>query len=457
MNDNKAFTLIELIVVMAIIAILVLLAAPSFLNYTKDAKVTAMKQDAKVLSDAAEMYYTDKEKWPVGELVSTHGIGGVDKLYKLDESEIKNSIKNIKNEFSDYGLVIDGVNQGKVFHLEGIEGKDNIIEHGNELAPNKSIYTKEEIDKKVANGYIPISTSSELQEIKNQDMTNNYILTSDIDLIDIDNFIPIGVDSDSFSGTFDGAGFTINNLKIKREKHYSALFGQTNGATIKNVKLLNVHVTGHNRSAAIIGKAINSTIDSVYSSGFIQGHHDTGGVIGTLHDNNVLRNSGSSATVQGTTPHNAGGLSGWNGSGSMIENSYATGDVTGIQSVGGLVGKNREGGIIKNSYATGDVQGDNIVGGLTGYNVSNSSISNSYSTGSVDGKTNVGGLLGANSSTAIATEVYFNIDTSKVKESAKGKGLPTKELKSKATFKNWDSSIWNIEDGKYPTLKWQSK
>lgn len=40
-ENNKAFTLIELIVVMTIIAILVLLAAPSFLNYTKDAKATS--------------------------------------------------------------------------------------------------------------------------------------------------------------------------------------------------------------------------------------------------------------------------------------------------------------------------------------------------------------------------------------------------------------------------------
>lgn len=64
-KNNEGFTLIELIVVMAIIAILVLLAAPSFLNYTKDAKVTAMKQDTKILEDSAEIYHIDKGEWPV--------------------------------------------------------------------------------------------------------------------------------------------------------------------------------------------------------------------------------------------------------------------------------------------------------------------------------------------------------------------------------------------------------
>ena len=31
----------------------------------------------------------------------------------------------------------------------------------------------------------------------------------------------------------------------------------------------------------------------------------------------------------------------------------------------------------------------------------------------------------------------------------------TVELQQVATFAGWDTSIWNIEDGKYPTLKWE--
>lgn len=123
-NNNEAFTLIELIVVMAIIAVLVLLAAPSFLNYTKDAKVTAMEQDTKVLSDAAELYYMKENDWPIGEAIDSPGVGGNDTLYRLDENKIKSSIKNIKGDYKDYGLVIEGIDKGKIFHLNGIEDKD---------------------------------------------------------------------------------------------------------------------------------------------------------------------------------------------------------------------------------------------------------------------------------------------------------------------------------------------
>lgn len=97
-RSNKAFTLIELIVVMAIIAILVLLAAPSFLGYTKDAKVTAMKQDTKVLADAAELYHVNNEDWPVNKDTSPIIIptGGVEEVYPLDESKVDDFIKNLK-------------------------------------------------------------------------------------------------------------------------------------------------------------------------------------------------------------------------------------------------------------------------------------------------------------------------------------------------------------------------
>jgi prepilin-type N-terminal cleavage/methylation domain-containing protein len=57
--NKKGFTLIELIVVMAILAILVLIAVPAFLGHTKDAEFTRLMNDARVLTDAAERYYMD--------------------------------------------------------------------------------------------------------------------------------------------------------------------------------------------------------------------------------------------------------------------------------------------------------------------------------------------------------------------------------------------------------------
>lgn len=56
-NRRKGFTLIELIVVMAVLAVQVLLAAPKFLGHTKEAQFTKHISNAKVLEDASERYY----------------------------------------------------------------------------------------------------------------------------------------------------------------------------------------------------------------------------------------------------------------------------------------------------------------------------------------------------------------------------------------------------------------
>ena len=66
-KNKKGFTLIELIVVMSIIGILVLLAAPIFIGKTEEANRTKHFATVRVLEDAAERYFIDHGKWPRGE------------------------------------------------------------------------------------------------------------------------------------------------------------------------------------------------------------------------------------------------------------------------------------------------------------------------------------------------------------------------------------------------------
>ena len=139
MKNNEGFTLIELIVVMAIIAILVLLAAPRFLGYTKDAQATAVQQDTKVLTNASQMYAIDHEdNWPVaeGEADQTVIVDGV--TYKgkaLDEAALlENYVKSTKNPMASYFLITEGAEQnqeGEVVKLESVENKegDKIFSH----------------------------------------------------------------------------------------------------------------------------------------------------------------------------------------------------------------------------------------------------------------------------------------------------------------------------------------
>jgi len=64
LKNKKGFTIIELIVVMAIIGILVLLAVPKFMGYTEKARFTKFISTTKQIENASERYYMDNQDWP---------------------------------------------------------------------------------------------------------------------------------------------------------------------------------------------------------------------------------------------------------------------------------------------------------------------------------------------------------------------------------------------------------
>jgi general secretion pathway protein G len=59
-----AFTLIELIVVMAIVAMLAALAAPRYFRSVERSKETTLKQDLSVMRDALDKFYSDAGRYP---------------------------------------------------------------------------------------------------------------------------------------------------------------------------------------------------------------------------------------------------------------------------------------------------------------------------------------------------------------------------------------------------------
>lgn len=63
-TGQSGFTLIELIIVMAIIAILASIAIPSYLGSIKAAKEAVLKEDLHVMRNAIDSYTMDKGKAP---------------------------------------------------------------------------------------------------------------------------------------------------------------------------------------------------------------------------------------------------------------------------------------------------------------------------------------------------------------------------------------------------------
>ncbi|WNL33232.1 GLUG motif-containing protein [Arcobacter cryaerophilus gv. pseudocryaerophilus] len=270
---------------------------------------------------------------------------------------------------------------------------------------------------------------------------------------------PIGNITNQFNGTFDGLGFTISNLYINRpSQNYVGLFGYTNNATIKNIGLKDVDITGRNSTGGLVGYN-GGTISNSYATGSVNGNSEVGGLVG--YNDGTISNSYATGSVNGD--YSIGGLVGFNFDG-IIRNSYATGSVNGTDFLGGLIGSNY--GTITNSYATGSVNGNSDVGGLVGYNrygtITNSyatgsvtgtikvgglmgindygTITNSYATGTANGNDNVGGLVGFNTYDGIITNSFYD-KTKNPNSNILGTGKTTAELEDINTFKNAGWSI----------------
>ena len=115
----------------------------------------------------------------------------------------------------------------------------------------------------------------------------------------VGDFTKNGTKYSRFEGTYDGGNHTISGLSVSNSGFYSGLFGKINGATVKNVVLVNPTVTNYNSDGsyiyvgALVGSmsehskvenchAINPTVTAPNAS-----NKDLGAIVGLLNNGTV--------------------------------------------------------------------------------------------------------------------------------------------------------------------------
>ena len=143
-----------------------------------------------------------------------------------------------------------------------------------------------------SNPYI-IDTPGKLAWLAMQAQTKNlsgyYEQTKNIELDDY-IWLPIGTNTYSFTGYYDGKGYTIEGLHTAETTEvsnstsvnsYVGLFGNTNGAKLNNIYIKGADIKGHTNIGGIVGYASGSTVlTSCGFSGTISAQANSGALIG---------------------------------------------------------------------------------------------------------------------------------------------------------------------------------
>ena len=267
-----------------------------------------------------------------------------------------------------------------------------------------------------------IDTAQELADLawminngKTEYKTANYQLGGNIDLSG-GTWTPIGGDgwNRTFAGTFDGGSFTVsglNTVKVVNGMKYVALFGQTDGATVKNLTVSGTFITDGAYAAGICAYAKNTAFISCTSQVNITGTgavtYYFGGIAGYGDGTMTFTSCTNSGNLSntGTKTGYIGGICGRITSDGKItycgNNGGISGKSSSSQGTGGIVGfvdmaSGSATTEITGCTNSGAVSGTNNVGGIAGYSKNTGlTISGCVNSGAVTGTNeNAGGICG---------------------------------------------------------------
>ncbi|MBE0701315.1 MAG: hypothetical protein IH571_06480 [Acholeplasmataceae bacterium] len=241
--------------------------------------------------------------------------------------------------------------------------------------------------KTLSTGVTTIMSEQDFLNMKSN-RAGTYILGKDLDFSDIDFVSPF---TTSFTGSFDGDGYTIRNVTFSKVATYTGLFGYVSTGTIKNLNIENVEI---GRAEAPLTMSLSSRVGIV--AGYVSN------LAGKIEDV-TIKNSSIHFTTSSTVQAFVGGIVGENRGqikNVSLENTYINlkstsyGDIK-LGGVAGVLGEDSTLKEIKSEVdVTYELEGGTIkdrdfsifIGGLVGDNNAHMvtrSVENVYSMGDV--------------------------------------------------------------------------
>jgi hypothetical protein len=312
---------------------------------------------------------------------------------------------------------------------------------------------------------ITISTEDELEALMNTvnpdvDWALDYELTADLNMTG-KTCKPIGngdgtSNTTPFTGSFNGNGHVVRNITISGFNDLG-FFGYTDGASIKNLSIDNIQLSGFSWVGGLCGWLNNSVVLNCNVQGVVYCTIIGGIFCGSIDNESTVKYCYSEGSIIGTGFSGViGGFAGGNDN-SLISNCYSTGSVSGGIVLSGFCASNINGGIIKNCYCTGNVTGNNDVGGFCSNN--ESYIGFCYSSSKPTGSFAAGFVANDDNGTYECN--YWDIDKSELTDGVGSSdpdpegvyGLQSAQFSDPSSFQNASCGFdfdgtWMIVDGR---------
>lgn len=287
---------------------------------------------------------------------------------------VKVKSSKFKDVFLPISSIVDGTKDGQPVYKIAASAEKLKQDVDNKYEDNFTFYLAKKAEREVTN----FTSFSNLVQAINNNLNGTYYLGASLNANEVElengasSYIK-GRFTGKLFGSKDGKNYAIYNLK-------KPLFDTLSAATVENLALKDVNISGKTDIGSLANEANNATrINNVHVDGVLAGERGIGGLVWKA-DNSKITNSSFKGRIVNSyetrSPYNIGGLVGQlTGINAVVDKSKATITISSNadstnQTVGGLAGLVEKDALISNSYAEGhinNVKRFGSVAGVAGY------------------------------------------------------------------------------------------